>query len=130
MTTLNLDRVSLNLPCLELLVEGNWPSLERLVLSCTNDHGGMDTLRQGSWPKLVCLELMDCKMCSDSIAHLTAAAWTQLQSLNIGGSHLTAADIGQLSKHWPHLRECQMDAVFCNTVRELVGKISQITQTT
>lgn len=60
-------------------------------------------------------------MNSVSIAHLTDAPWQQLQSLDISCNDRTAADIGQLSKQWPQLRELRACHVFRNQLRDELG---------
>lgn len=83
LTSLNLYSVCLALPCIRLLVQGNWPLLERLFVAHTDLSGErMAALQQSKWPKLEWLDSSYCCLNSASIAHLMAAPWKQLQSLS------------------------------------------------
>ena len=119
LTTLDLDDVRLDLPCLLLLVQGNWPSLERLFLAHTDlSDERMAVLQQGKWPRLKCLDLSDCSMGSASVAHLMAAPWKKLQSLISGGNSQAAVPLCQLSKTWPQMREYLEFDYHCKAFRK------------
>ena len=125
LTTLGfyLPFASLDLASISGLAQGNWPSLEHLVLPNTHlGLEGMATLQQGKWPKLKCLDLSNCKLDNAGVAHLIESPWNQLQSLLLGMRQLSAASICQLSEHWPQLHELQV-CDFDGTLKTIGGNV-------
>ena len=114
LTSLNLSRAKLSLPCLQLLAQGSWQSLTHLNLSQNKLYGPhMKALHSGTWPTLKVLVLTECSLNRYSMSYLASGPWHQLEVLGLGYNRLTDAEIAKLSKaKWPQLKELNLTAGF------------------
>ena len=99
---------------IQLLVSGNWISLEVLDLSFTDlDAAGMKQLQNANWPKLQQLNVAGTQLCQEAIKQLSRGQWPDLEIVQLG--HIDSYGLLSLqyldNSNWPLLKSLQLPHV-------------------
>jgi len=102
---LKLDHNYLEVESMAELVKGNFPSLQKLDLSCSCFNAvSMKHLAKGKWPLLGILDLSETQICFQALHHLMKGRWHNLECLDVADNKLGASSFvlltGDKKREW------------------------------